>query len=97
MKTAVVVHYKVLSTDELPKRFLEEDDPCFEEDDFRFFLVRTENNEIIEIIGTDGGEPEDQLLVRDWKWVAPALNNAYKRGQQNALNTNTGDNKGETK
>lgn len=27
-----------------------------------------------EIVGEDGGEPEDQLLVRDWQWVASALN-----------------------
>ena len=25
-------------------------------------------------IGEDGGEPEDQLLVRDWQWVVEALN-----------------------
>ncbi len=32
-------------------------------------------------IGDDGGEPEDQLLCRDWKWVVPALNKAFKDGQ----------------
>ena len=26
------------------------------------------------VIGSDGGEPEDQLLIRDWKWVIEALN-----------------------
>ena len=26
------------------------------------------------VVGADGGEPEDQLLVRDWSWVAEALN-----------------------
>lgn len=26
------------------------------------------------IIGSDGGEPEDQVLVRDWRWVVDALN-----------------------
>lgn len=25
-------------------------------------------------VGYDGGEPEDQILVRDWAWVADALN-----------------------
>jgi hypothetical protein len=25
-------------------------------------------------VGRDGGEPEDQSLVRDWAWVADALN-----------------------
>lgn len=27
-----------------------------------------------EEVGRDGGEPEDQTLVRDWDWVAKALN-----------------------
>lgn len=26
------------------------------------------------IVGEDGGEPEDQLLVRDWVWVCDSLN-----------------------
>lgn len=26
------------------------------------------------VIGRDGGEPEDQLLVRNWQWVRTALN-----------------------
>ena len=34
----------------------------------------------LEVIGEDGGEPEDQTLGRDWSWVAPALNEAYRRG-----------------
>ncbi len=28
----------------------------------------------VETVGHDGGEPEDQLLVRDWSWVAEELN-----------------------
>lgn len=32
------------------------------------------------IIGSDGGEPEDQRLYRDWAWVVPALNKAYQEG-----------------
>lgn len=32
------------------------------------------------VIGIDGGEPEDQTLARDWRWVAPALNAAYQAG-----------------
>lgn len=34
------------------------------------------------IVGSDGGEPEDQLLYRDWRWVVPALNAAYIDGLQ---------------
>lgn len=31
-------------------------------------------------MGEDGGEPEDQVLIRDWRWVAHALEVAYKDG-----------------
>lgn len=27
-----------------------------------------------EIVGEDGGQPEDQTLTRDWRWVVDALN-----------------------
>lgn len=39
--------------------------------DFRQVVIDTETGEIL---GGDGGEPEDQTLYRDWKWVVPALN-----------------------
>jgi len=32
-------------------------------------------------VGEDGGEPEDQLLIRDWRWVVPALNAAFEAGK----------------
>lgn len=35
---------------------------------------------LLDVIGEDGGEPEDQLLVRDLKWVAPALCAAFDEG-----------------
>ena len=31
-----------------------------------------------EWVGSDGGEPEDQSLVRDWDWVATKLNQYNK-------------------
>lgn len=40
------------------------------EDDCWIVVDRSTGEEI----GRDGGEPEDQLLVRDWQWVAEALN-----------------------
>lgn len=43
-------------------------------------------------LGCDGGEPEDQLLTRDWAWVADELNSlaaaltdAYARGRRDQL------------
>ena len=44
-----------------------------EEDGFGFRVVDRETGEEV---GRDGGEPEDQLLVRDWRWVPEALNKA---------------------
>lgn len=32
----------------------------------------------------DGGEAEDNLYLRDWGWVAPALDNAYEAGLRDA-------------
>lgn len=32
-------------------------------------ILMDENDNITEVLGSDGGEPEDQLLVRDWDWV----------------------------
>lgn len=44
------------------------------------------NGGVLTLVGYDGGEPEDQLLCRDFKWVLPALNAAweagYKQGRQ---------------
>ena len=38
-----------------------------------------------EVIGADGGAPEDQLLVRDWDWVPWALNEAFEAGRRAQL------------
>ena len=51
---------------------------CAESD---WALVRVEGARIVEVIGYDGGEPEDQLLVRDWDWLPSALDQAYRRGR----------------
>lgn len=47
-------------------------------------IWRCEDGVPVELIGTDGGEPEDQTLGRDWKWVAPALRAAYKLGRESS-------------
>ena len=31
-------------------------------------------------VGSDGGEPEDQTMKRDWAWVVDELNKAYLQG-----------------
>jgi hypothetical protein len=45
--------------------------------DYYQAVLDTERNVVV---GTDGGEPEDQTLARDWDWVAPALNAALAAG-----------------
>lgn len=39
----------------------------------------------VEMLGTDGGEREDQTLGRAWAWVAPALQAAYDQGRHDAV------------
>lgn len=41
--------------------------------DYCWAIVDDQN----QLIGCDGGQPEDQCLVRDWKWVCEALNNEH--------------------
>lgn len=47
------------------------------------------------IVGVDGGEPEDQLLVRDWAWVVEILNEVdaekYGGGPSEELAVSEGD------
>ena len=49
-------------------------------DDWSQKVVYQEPGGEPEEIGSDGGEPEDQTLTRDWSWVVPALNEAFRRG-----------------
>lgn len=76
--------YKVLSlTDESAKHLTadwlggDEDDY---EDSYHCGVFRLEDDVPVELLGTDGGEPEDQTLNRDWSWVVGALREAYRLG-----------------
>lgn len=48
-------------------------------------VVRTNPDGGEDEIGHDGGEPEDQLLVRDWDWVVPELNRVAAERDEAAL------------
>lgn len=48
--------------------------------DYTSGIWRCEDGEPVEFMGSDGGEPEDNTLGRDWSWVAPALQKAYAQG-----------------
>lgn len=37
-------------------------------------IFRRNDDGTVTLVGEDGGEPEDQTLNRDWKWVIEALN-----------------------
>lgn len=47
--------------------------PCWQ-------VWRCEDGVKVEVIGSDGSEPEDNTLLRDYRWVAPALQEAYELG-----------------
>ena len=64
------MRFKTVSCREIPKEYnhewLEDDE------DFCWCILDTK---LKTVVGYDDGEPEDQLLVRDWDWVVVALNN----------------------
>ena len=43
--------------------------------DYCWVLCHIKDNKPIQYIAHDGGEPEDQVFVRDLDWIAPSLNN----------------------
>lgn len=69
------VTYKVIANSEVPKGI-----GADWLDEWGWSVVRCIDGAVVEWIGCDGGEPEDQLLVRDWKWVTQALQAAYELG-----------------
>ncbi len=74
--------YKVTYCQDLPEEIKDAEgipDDCTDN-----CLIKIENGNI-EVLGFDGGEPEDQLFSRDWSWVLPALQEAYNAGKKDAL------------
>lgn len=56
-----------------------------------FWELRDESKTPPVVIGSDGGEPEDQSLVRDWSWVRDALEESYRQGYEDGLACMPGD------
>jgi len=74
--------FKVLSsTEAINQGFIRGDEVEFYKNNPNWLLFEfDETDNEPRLVGQDGGEPEDQLLVRDWSWVVKELNRAYKRG-----------------
>ena len=65
--------FRVLDATDAAKHF--PDDDCDEGDRYRRYLVEfTDDDKPARIVGSDGGEPEDQTFGRDWNWVCGELN-----------------------
>ena len=60
--------FQVFLTDNLSDRFRDF------AGDGHWALCEVLNGKIIRMVGIDGGEPEDQTLVRDWQWVVNEMN-----------------------
>lgn len=71
--------FELLDFDECVKLgYLDEIERSYSE--WNTFVVEFPENGSPVVIGRDGGEPEDQTLYRDFKWVVPALNAAFEAG-----------------
>ena len=73
----------------MTKRFIVEYREASEEDRAAWVLIDTATNTEV---GRDGGEPEDQLLVRDWKWVPEVLNKLAVELEQTRKERNHSEN-----
>lgn len=65
--------FRVLGVDDARKLGLSCADCCYDED-YRYLLVEFIDEKPARIVGSDGGAPEDQSLLRDWRWVAFEMN-----------------------
>jgi hypothetical protein len=80
------ITYKLLSPKEADlavhgQEYVDDMGPNYYEEDYWLrALVRCEDGKPVEILGEDGGEPEDQSFRRDWAWVPQALQDAYDLG-----------------
>lgn len=80
--------YKIVGIDDLPESLLKEygmEDPNRRCWNTVCALVEYVDGVPKTVWGWDGGEPEDQILYRDWSWVETAMNAAYKTGHKDAM------------
>jgi hypothetical protein len=78
--------YEILGPDEAtalgaPEELVEDLRPIMDWDGDDRGVFRLVDGCPVELIGQDGGEPEDQTLGRAWSWVVLALRKAYEQGR----------------
>ena len=73
--------YKLFSQEEAVKAGLEEEN-LYRNEGYIHHLVEVIDGKPIRVLGSDGGEPEDQTFGRDWKWVVEEINKAYQAGYE---------------
>lgn len=57
-------------------------DPVNDPDGYGWALNEIDDTgNVVREVNRDGGEPEDQLLVRDWKWVPEEMNKLAARAE----------------
>jgi len=71
--------FAVMHVPDAAKRFTAPEIESFTGDEYGWVVVDNEKNEIV---GCDGGEPEDQTLARDWDWVVPLLNKVVQQTRE---------------
>ena len=69
-------YFQMNLTEAVNKGYIQKDD--YYDIDFMTGVFFEDNEGKVSLINTDGGEPEDQYLYRDWAWVVPELNRALE-------------------
>lgn len=74
--------YKLVDWDELVQLAGQQARDMYDYDwdddhEYRYYVVKLNTDGTFQrFVATEGGEPEDQTLGRDWSWVVPELNRA---------------------
>lgn len=77
-KVMVCTKSSELPSDDLRKLFVFMDNDCYN-------VLYIEHDEKIIFTVGDGGEPEDNSFLRDYKWVKEQLEMAYKLGVSDGM------------
>lgn len=79
-----MLEVKVLKYKELPQELKEEWETILHDEDGHNFLVIYIDGEL-SFSYRDYGEQEDNSFLRDYSWVAPLIEKAYKLGKKDGI------------